>query len=96
MYVSANVSTHVAVSFHVDRINGEFWKRKIIERAVYIMEEEVSEANAERMARNEKFQEVDTEREYRYGDFFDVEQSLGSEEEKPYVEWEEEIKPRRL
>lgn len=60
------------------------------------MEEEVSEANAERMAGNEGFQEVDTEREY--DDFFEMEQSLGSEEEKHYEEgeWEEEIKPRRL
>lgn len=74
----------------------EFWKRKIIERAVYIMEEEVSEANAERMVGNEGFQEVDTEREY--DDFFQMEQSLGSEEEKHYEEeeWEEEIKPGRL
>lgn len=61
------------------------------------MEEEVRAANAERMMGNEKFQEVDTEREYRY-DFFEMEQSLGSEEEKPCEEgeWEEEEKPRRL
>lgn len=66
------------------------------------MEEEVREANAERMTENEKFQEVDAEWEYRYDDFFEAEQSLGSIEEKPYEEgeWEEEEKekemPRRL
>lgn len=73
----------------------ESWKRKIIERAVYIMEGEIREANAERMTGNEKFQ-VDTEREYRYDDFFEVERSLSSEEEKLCEEREEEKKPRRL
>jgi len=73
-------------------------KREIIERAVYIMEEELREVNAERMTGVEKLQEVDTEQEYSYDDFFEVEQSLDSEEEKPYEEreWEEEKKPRRL
>lgn len=61
------------------------------------MEEEIYEANVERME-NGKFQEIDTEYEYRYDDFFEVEQSLDSEEEKPFEEreWEEEKKPRRL
>ncbi|XP_018315857.1 WD repeat-containing protein 63 [Mycetomoellerius zeteki] len=58
------------------------------------MEEEIYEANVERME-NGKFQEIDTEYEYRYDDFFEVEQSLDSEEEKPFEEreWEEEKKP---
>lgn len=64
------------------------------------MEEEIREANAERMTGSVKFQEVDTEREYRYDDFFEVEQSLDSEEEKlceeMEEEWEEEKKSRRL
>ncbi|XP_071554596.1 dynein axonemal intermediate chain 3 [Temnothorax nylanderi] len=47
------------------------------------------------MTGNEKFQEVDTEREYRYDDYFEVEQSLSSGEEEPCEEreWEEEKKP---
>lgn len=76
----------------------ESWKRKIIERAVYIMEGEIREANAGRMTENEKFQEVDTERDYRYDDSFEAEQSLGSKEEKLYEEedWDEEEDSRRL
>lgn len=75
------------------------WKRKIIERAVYVMAREIREANAERMTGNEKFQEIDAEREYRYDDFFEAEQSLESEEEKLREEregGEEEGEPRRL
>lgn len=96
-------AVHSYIPSHVDRISGESRKRKIIERAVYIMVEEAREANAERMAGNERFQEVDTEWEYRYDDFFDAEQSLGSEEEEEEEEepcdkreWEEEAKSCRL
>lgn len=96
-YVSMNVrGTWLYLCMSI--ASTESWKRKIIERAVYIMEGEIREANAERMTENEKFQEVDTEWEYRYDDFFEAEQSLGSEEEKlsEEREWEEERKPRRL
>lgn len=56
------------------------------------MDEEVHEENAEEILGDEKFQENDTEREYRYNDdFFEVGQSFDSEEEEPCEEreWEE-------
>ncbi|KAG5347977.1 WDR63 protein, partial [Acromyrmex charruanus] len=58
------------------------------------MEEEEYEENMGRMMENEEFQ-ADTEFEYRYDDLFKVEQSLDSEEAKPFEEreWEEEEKP---
>ncbi|XP_025074434.1 WD repeat-containing protein 63-like [Pogonomyrmex barbatus] len=63
------------------------------------MEEEVREANAERMSDSEKFSEIGTEREYRYNDnFFKVEQPPNSKEEELYeeTEWEEEEIPPTL
>ncbi|XP_011881910.1 PREDICTED: WD repeat-containing protein 63-like [Vollenhovia emeryi] len=53
------------------------------------MEKEIREADAEGTTRNEKLQEVDTVREY--DDFFEVEQSLDSAEEKSDEEreWKE-------
>ncbi|EGI60624.1 WD repeat-containing protein 63 [Acromyrmex echinatior] len=58
------------------------------------MEEEEYEANMGRMMENDEFQD-DIEFEYRYDDFFKVEQSLDSEEAKPFEEreWEEEEEP---
>lgn len=95
MYVSINVrGTWLYLCMSI--ASTESWKRKIIERAVYIMEGEIREANAEKMTENEKFQEVHTEQEYKYDDFFEAEQSFGSEEDQLFEEREEEGKPRRL